>query len=199
MNIKSNDMPSNKSLDDRRTFHARLSMILSGLIGVVVALPGIAFVLAPIFRKTPQRWRNVGAIDDFKEGATVLVGFEDPSPEPWAGVTAKTAAWLRRVNGSEFIAFSINCRHLGCPVRWIEDAGLFMCPCHGGVYYSNGTVAGGPPPEPLDRYQVRVRKGQVEIHTAPVPLTTTTLAADSSRKDQCELAFRQQQVNKSSG
>lgn len=167
------DKDRREHLEDRRTFQARLSLILSAVIGALMVLPGLGFVLGPIFRRTSPKWRDVGKLVDFKPGATVLVSFEDPSPEPWAGVTAKSAAWLRRVNGTEFIAFSINCRHLGCPVRWIDDAGLFMCPCHGGVYYSDGTVAGGPPPEPLDRYKVRVRDGNVEIQTAAVPLTTT--------------------------
>ena len=58
-------------------------------------------------------------------------------------------------------------------MRWIADAELFMCPCHGGVYYKDGTVAAGPPPEPLKRYAVRVRGNEVEIETGPVPLTTT--------------------------
>ncbi len=98
--------------------------------------------------------------------------FEDPSPEAWAGVTAETGAWLRRVGEEEFIAFSINCRHLGCPVRWVAGPSLFMCPCHGGVYYPNGDVAAGPPPEPLHRYPVRVQDGNVEIETSPIPLTT---------------------------
>ena len=173
MNEKSNNQPCCHDLVDRRTFHARLSMFLSAVIGALIVLPGVSFVLAPIFQKTKQKWRPLGKVDDFKEGATVLVNFEDPSPEKWAGVTAKTAAWLRRVDDSNFIAFSINCRHLGCPVRWEDGPELFMCPCHGGVYYKDGTVAGGPPPEPLARYHVRVRDGQVEIHTAAVPLTTT--------------------------
>lgn len=174
MKDRSEDCPCRGGdLQDRRSFHARLSMILSSVIGAMITLPGIGFVLAPLFKKTPQQWRSVGKVDAFKQGGTVLVEFEDPSPVPWAGVTAKTAAWLRRVDDTTFIAFSINCRHLGCPVRWVEKAGLFMCPCHGGVYYSDGTVAGGPPPEPLYRYQVRVRDGDVEIHTSAVPLTTT--------------------------
>ena len=97
---------------------------------------------------------------DFEIGSTVLVNYEDPSPEPWAGVTAKTGAWLRRVSQKEFIAFSINCRHLGCPVRWVDDARLFMCPCHGGVYYEDGTVAGGPPPKPLARLSVDCARGK---------------------------------------
>jgi menaquinol-cytochrome c reductase iron-sulfur subunit len=159
--------------DHRRTFFARLTLFLSGLIGLAIAVPGLSFILAPVFGKKPRKWRAVGKLDSFKLGETVLVEFEDPSPEPWAGVTARTGAWLRRVSDNEFIAFSINCRHLGCPVRWIADAKLFMCPCHGGVYYEDGTVAGGPPPKPLHRYSVRVRGEQVEIETGPVPLTTT--------------------------
>jgi menaquinol-cytochrome c reductase iron-sulfur subunit len=62
---------------------------------------------------------------------------------------------------------------MGCPVRWLADAELFMCPCHGGIYYKDGTVAAGPPPKPLYRFAVRVVDGTVEIRSAPVPITTT--------------------------
>jgi menaquinol-cytochrome c reductase iron-sulfur subunit len=48
-----------------------------------------------------------------------------------------------------------------------------MCPCHVGVFYSDGTVAAGPPQHPLIRYPVRVNNGQVEIQSVPVPITTT--------------------------
>jgi menaquinol-cytochrome c reductase iron-sulfur subunit len=137
----------------------------------MMVLPGAAFILTPVFRRPRPVWRSVGKVDSFEMGATTLVQYEDASPLPWAGVTAKTGAWLRRTGGSEFVAFSINCRHLGCPVRWVAQAGLFMCPCHGGVYYQDGTVAGGPPPEPLKQLAVRVRNGQVEIQTGAVPLT----------------------------
>jgi nitrite reductase/ring-hydroxylating ferredoxin subunit len=85
---------------------------------------------------------RVGKVDSFKIGETTAVQYEDASPLPWAGVTARSAAWLRRVNADTFIAFSINCTHLGCPVRWLAEANLFMCPCHGGVYYK---MAPSPP------------------------------------------------------
>ena len=52
------------------------------------------------------------------------------------------------------------------------DAELFMCPCHGGVFYKDGRVAAGPPQHPLPRYQVRVQNGQVEIEAAPIPIQT---------------------------
>lgn len=155
----------------RREMLARLSFGLAGVTTVMVGAPVAGFVIAPMFRDVPRLWRKVGAVSDFTIGDTVHVVFEDPSPLPWAGVTARTAAWLRRTGESEFIAFSINCRHLGCPVRWVPDAELFMCPCHGGVYYKDGTVAAGPPPEPLFRYDVRVQGSDVEIRTGPLPLT----------------------------
>ncbi|MEQ8785264.1 MAG: Rieske (2Fe-2S) protein [Pirellulaceae bacterium] len=155
----------------RRSFFAKLSIALSVVIGAAMTLPGVGFVLAPIFVWPRPKWRDVGEVSKFPLGSTVLVNFQDPSPEAWAGVTAETGAWLRRSSETEFIAFSINCRHLGCPVRWLEEATLFMCPCHGGVYYEDGEVAAGPPPQALARYPVRIQNGQVQIQTSPLPLT----------------------------
>ena len=132
----------------------------------------MGFVIAPLFRKVSDAWIPVGEIGNFEVGKTVEVPFPDPSPLPWAGVTANNAAWLRRESEDQFIAFSVNCTHMGCPIRWIPDAELFMCPCHGGVYYRDGTVAAGPPPKPLVRYEVRVANNQVEIKFAKTPITT---------------------------
>ena len=141
--------------------------------GAIVTLPLVGFIFAPLFRKEPDVWRTVGTVGDFKVGETSAVDFLDSSPLPWAGMTAKTAAWLRRTSDKEFIAFAINCSHLGCPVRWQPSARLFMCPCHGGVYYEDGSVAAGPPPAPLARYPVRVQGGEVQIQTRPIANSRT--------------------------
>lgn len=161
------------ALVSRRKFLTRLSLSLAGVCAVVIGAPTAGFVLAPLFRKVAGTWRTVGAIDDFAVGETVSVTFEDPSPLPWAGVTARAAAWLRRETEERFTAFSAHCTHLGCPVRWMPGAGLFLCPCHGGVYYSDGSVASGPPPHPLFRYHVRVLEGDVQIKATAIPITTT--------------------------
>jgi menaquinol-cytochrome c reductase iron-sulfur subunit len=155
----------------RRQLLGRMSLALGAAGGVAIGVPVVGFVFAPLFRNAPRQWRRVGGVSDFKLGETVNVVFVDASPLPWAGVTSKTAAWLRRVKDREFIAFSVNCAHLGCPVRWMQDAKLFMCPCHGGVYYEDGSVAAGPPPHALAQYPVRVTEtGDVEIHTDPIPI-----------------------------
>lgn len=158
----------------RRTFLVRLSLGLAAASGALIGAPVVGFVLAPLMRGREEVWRSVGKVKDFATGKTVKVTYEDPSPLPWGGVTAHTAAWLRRGEDGDFAAFSINCTHLGCPVRWLDTAGLFMCPCHGGVYYDDGTVAGGPPPKPLPRYPVRVQGDLVQIRTRPLPLAGET-------------------------
>ncbi len=157
---------------NRRKFLTQLSMALGGLTGVALVVPVAAFIVAPLFKQTPILWRPVGALTTFKAGETVQVSFEDSSPVAWAGITAKTAAWLRRVNDTEFICFAVNCSHLGCPVTWLPGARLFMCPCHGGVYYEDGRVAAGPPPQRLFTYKTRITNGQVEVEATGVPIPT---------------------------
>ena len=136
--------------------------------GAVVGVPILAYLLSPLLNPARDVWRTVGLLDQFKVGDTVQVTFDDPSPLPWAGQTAKLAAWLRRTGDASFTAFAVNCTHLGCPVSWLGGASLFMCPCHGGVYYGDGRVAGGPPPRPLFEYQVRVQGQEVQLLTAPL-------------------------------
>ena len=154
----------------RRSFLSKISIVAGAIAASVVVIPSIAFLLG--LRKVPLMWRTVGKVSDFQVGQTVEVSFATATSLPWAGITARTAAWLRRESEDQFLAFSINCTHLGCPVRWLPDAELFMCPCHGGVFYSNGTVASGPPPKPLVTYPVRVNQGMVEIQASPLPITT---------------------------
>lgn len=155
---------------ERRVFLGWLSIALSALAAAIVGIPVIGFILGPLLATEKPQWRTVGQVSTFAIGQTVKVSFVDPSPMAWAGVTALTAAWLRRLDVERFEAFAINCAHLGCPVRWLAKAELFMCPCHGGVYYADGSVAAGPPPRGLFKYPVRVRDGQVEILASAVPI-----------------------------
>lgn len=155
----------------RRRFLNRLCIGLGSVSLGSIFWAVIGFMLAPLKSESEESWREVGKVGDFKIGATTIVKLEDASSVPWAGYAARTAAWLRRDGESAFTCFSVNCTHLGCPVRWIDTAQLFMCPCHGGVYYQDGSVAAGPPPEPLPQYKVRVRNGSVEVLASPVPIT----------------------------
>jgi len=154
----------------RRRFLNLMSLGLAGVAGAVLSVPVLAYLLSPLLTPNRNVWRDLGPADQFKVGDTVKVNFEEPSPLPWAGQTAQAALWLRREDQTSFTAFAVNCAHLGCPVSWEAQAKLFLCPCHGGIYYADGSVAGGPPPHALFRYDSRVQNGHIEILTRPLPV-----------------------------
>ena len=156
----------------RRRLLGRVSLALSGLAAAVVSVPIVAYLLSPLLQPPPEVWRDLGLVENFGIGETVEVAYDEPSPLPWAGQTARTAVWLRRTGQTDFIAFGLNCTHLGCPVNWRAGAELFLCPCHGVVYYADRSVAGGPPPRPLVQYAVRIAGvNRVQVLTQPLSQT----------------------------
>lgn len=57
------------------------------------------------------------------------------------------------------LAFSRRCTDLGCLVSWSRERQQFVCPCHQGVFDKTGRNIAGPPPRPLDRFDV-VKRGE---------------------------------------
>jgi Rieske Fe-S protein len=155
-----------ESMTRRRVF-TFASQALGGLAGAAVALPAVGFAVGtPLFKKAEVHWQPVGDPSDFRadtytQRVVTLV--------PGIGEAGKTTVYIRRgstdldEDPSQYVAISTRCAHLGCPVRFIPDAGSFVCPCHGGVYDFRGLVIGGPPVRPLDRFQTRVENGTLEI------------------------------------
>ena len=166
-----NDTPdlSLTSLLSRRHLLMAVSVAAGGLAATIVGLPLVGFLVAPLFRNQPAVWRDVGPLTNFPVGHTSKVTFEDSSALTWGGEDSETAAWLRRVDEQTFQAFAVDCTHLGCPVRWEADAELFMCPCHGGVYYKDGEVAAGPPPHALQQFPVRILNNSVQVEWRKLP------------------------------
>src|ERR1700735_3721062 len=91
--------------ENRRRFLIRLSLGLSALSAAVAGIPIISALIAPLLEKTPEVWRKVADLDELSVGAVKLVSFENADPEVWAGITARSAAWLRRDSASSFTAF----------------------------------------------------------------------------------------------
>ena len=160
----------------RRGMLVALGVLFNAAVGLLLAVPIVGYILSPVLRRRRlgyESWLSLGPISQFPAGQTRLATYRNPVATPTDGETANIPCWVRNVDGQKFQVFAINCAHLGCPVRWFPQSGLFMCPCHGGVYYSDGTVAAGPPPKPLIRYDVRTANGQVQIKTMEIPITTT--------------------------
>ena len=167
-----NNNQEQKDLVNRRGFLTKITLAIGAFIGVVLTLPLITAMLDPITRKKGHKWRKVGDLSDFEIGGVKMVSFENASPYKWSSKIAYSAAYIRRESEHEFTAFSVNCTHLGCPVRWVDKSELFLCPCHGGVYYKDGSRAAGPPPRGLYTYPTRVQNNHLEIETEAIPITT---------------------------
>jgi Rieske Fe-S protein len=153
----------------RRGFLFKLGLALNVLGAALVGVPVLGFILAPMRRLGGQSWIKLGAVKDFPAGETRLATFENPGSAHWDGATAKTACWVRHVREGQFQVFAVNCAHLGCPVRWFAQSRLFMCPCHGGVYYEDGSRASGPPPRGLFEYELQIRDGQLHVRGGQLP------------------------------
>lgn len=70
---------------------------------------------------------------------------------------------LIRTPSGELRAFSARCTHLDCTVQFREDLGLIWCACHNGRFDLNGVNIAGPPPTPLERYEVNVRGEEIVV------------------------------------
>jgi len=60
-------------------------------------------------------------------------------------------------------ALSATCTHLGCTVQYRSDMHEIWCACHNGTYDINGRNVSGPPPRPLDKFDVHVRGDELVV------------------------------------
>jgi len=158
----------------RRALLTKLAILFNALVGVVLAIPVAGYLISPLVKsRNYLKWVSLGSPEDFPEGQTRLATFLNPTADSWDGATDKTACWVRNIGSGKFQVFAVNCAHLGCPVRWFPQSGLFMCPCHGGVYYADGSRAAGPPPRGLFEYPWEIQNGQLMIQAGQLPTLST--------------------------
>jgi menaquinol-cytochrome c reductase iron-sulfur subunit len=147
----------------RRDFLLAFGVGLNALAGALIGIPILGYALSSAAKKYNLRPVKLGAVSDFPEGQTRFAEYKNPYTVKWDGEMAHIPVWVRRLTGDEFQVFAINCTHLGCPVRWFAESKFFMCPCHGGAFYEDGSHAAGPPPRGLYQYQHEVKNGELWI------------------------------------
>jgi Rieske Fe-S protein len=157
---------------NRRRFMTATVHSAGALTAAAFTLPALAFSLGPLFSRTPFSWQPIGPPSDFTETdyvvkvLTIVEGIGDAGTSIAYVRQRDPAIDVEREDQyNRWIALSSRCMHLGCPVRYVQAAARFICPCHGGVYDFRGQVAGGPPVRPLDRFYTRLNTttGLVEI------------------------------------
>jgi cytochrome b6-f complex iron-sulfur subunit len=70
---------------------------------------------------------------------------------------------LVRTAEGEYRAVSAVCTHLNCTVQYRNDVRQVWCACHNGFYDLNGRNVSGPPPRPLESYDVHINGDEVVV------------------------------------
>ncbi len=143
---------------NRRNFLAlSIKVFFSALFAVFAAL-AFSFLYPSRIRKKTLHFIEVLNEDNLPRRGVKTVVFSYKRKRR----TINSRAFVVR-HKDRLFALSPVCSHLGCLVNWHRSKEKFLCPCHGGKYDIEGKVIGGPPPAPLTRLPLRVRKGKAYI------------------------------------
>jgi cytochrome b6-f complex iron-sulfur subunit len=142
-------MDNNKM--DRRSF---LDYILGGsLIATMAAVlyPALAYLKPPEVSEAVASTIKIGKLEDFPPDSGKIFKF------------GRKPGILIRTNDGNLKAFSATCTHLSCVVQYRKDLGVIWCACHNGRFNLNGKNISGPPPRPLEEFDVHVKNGEVYV------------------------------------
>jgi Rieske Fe-S protein len=152
-------------LESRRSFVKKLGIgAVAGTIGVAVAVPAFKYLAGTGLEADPrQEWLRIADAGSVPVGEPTLFKASVERKAGWITTTTDISAYVTTLDGENFTALSNICTHLGCRVRWVGDQDSFFCPCHNAVFASDGSVVSGPPPAPLQRFDVMVEDGELMI------------------------------------
>jgi len=185
------DDPGTAEEISRRSFMAKATLTLSGIIGVGLVVPILGSLIptsgngsgnwAPL---TPDEWKQLQTATSKPVKLTFTLKSKDSylpeqsSEEYVWGIKTDPQKFQQLrpdlyVNGKAnvaydpinlgFVIFSPICPHLGCRPAWNDGANRFQCPCHGSQFGSEGEHLAGPAPRGLDPLPLREQTGNAEI------------------------------------
>jgi menaquinol-cytochrome c reductase iron-sulfur subunit len=154
---------------------------INAALGAFLTIPVLGFMVLPSFTNVDENEVDLGPIDNFREGEFVIATY---LAHPEQGEVSRRTAFVRNNGFGEsgepsFTILYSRCVHLGCPVqpngpvdeaakKQYKDVTLlpvlaqsFGCPCHGGLYDSEGNRRAGPPVRSMDRYTFSLRNGRL--------------------------------------
>ncbi len=189
--LTANDGPDTPEEISRRTFMATATMTVSGIIGLVLAVP-IVGSLIPSGSSGGGSWSPLTA-DELKSLQTatakpVKLSFTLKYTDGYLPTQqADEYVWGIKVDQAKFeaarpdiyatpggnvgypavnlgfVIFSPICPHLGCRFDWNTGQNKFLCPCHGSQYNFDGAHLAGPAPRGLDPLPFREQSGVAQV------------------------------------
>jgi menaquinol-cytochrome c reductase iron-sulfur subunit len=148
----------------RRTFLTAITVAIGALISAGLGIPAVAYIVGPALQRAQdQEWISIGSTSKVELGTPTLFKATVERQTGWITDQQELSVYLLTEDGRNYVAMSNICTHLGCRVRWIDAQGQFFCPCHNAIFGKDGSVIEGPPPRPLDRFDVKVEEGTIYI------------------------------------
>ncbi|MEW6128797.1 MAG: Rieske (2Fe-2S) protein [Acidobacteriota bacterium] len=141
-------VPSSKQ---RRRFIDSLLLTSFSATFASIFYPIIKFLIPPQVVEASQASVVAGKLSELKANTGKIFKF---GTKP--GIIVKKAS-------GEVCAFSATCTHLNCTVQYREDSQEIWCACHNGRYDLNGKNIAGPPPRPLEQFEVKVRGDEIFV------------------------------------
>ena len=125
----------------------------SGVVASIISFiyPALRYIIPPPVAESASRFVVAAKVGELKNNSGKIFKF---GSEP--------ALLVHLVDGS-YRAFSAVCTHLSCTVQYRSDLREIWCACHNGLYDLEGRNISGPPPRPLEVYQVHVQGEDVVV------------------------------------
>lgn len=117
-----------------------------------VIYPVWKFLIPPQSAEAVPENVLAGKVDELKKNSGIIFRFGN---QP--GILIKTPS-------GDIRAFSAICTHLQCTVQYRPDLKHIWCACHNGHYDLFGKNISGPPPRPLERYDVNIKGDEIYVH-----------------------------------
>jgi Rieske Fe-S protein len=154
--------PYNTSDPGRRRFLSSIAGGIMAAIGAILGVIGGGAVLSSTVRREDS-WLPVTTLLDLPDQQPTPVTLSVRRLDGFREVLDRQTIFLVKTGESEVTAFNATCTHLGCLVAWDNDAQVFKCPCHGGIYDRKGDVKDGPPPAPLAKVATKLDGDRVLV------------------------------------
>jgi menaquinol-cytochrome c reductase iron-sulfur subunit len=149
----------------RRDFLGWATVALGGLVTLVVAVPGFAYLLSPLRRKDRAgTFHTITRLNQLEVGVPRAFAIVEEHQDSWVKYPREPvgSVWLiRQPPGSDppVIAMQSECPHLGCAINLKPDRSGFLCPCHTSAFTLEGKPTNQVPPRPMDGLEVQVSPG----------------------------------------
>ncbi len=127
---------------------------IGGLGGLIAILyPTLAYLKPPKLETPNVNAVKAGLASEFPLNSSKIIKF------------GRKPVILVKTDEGKFLALAATCTHLDCIVQYKNDTKQIWCACHNGVYDLTGRNVSGPPPGPLENFNVKVVKDEIIITT----------------------------------